>query len=118
MLKAQHKHLNDLLNELETKSRQPGHPTSPLRHQHSYLTDSFYPFEGRDGEKVRVTRDTKTSQVKECLRKIRLGNLDVYSPKWNADWRISVNMEVPGTCAISLSHIVPIDISITADYRE
>ena len=30
------------------------------------------------------------------MRKIRLGNLNIYSPKRAADWRISVNLEVPG----------------------
>ncbi|PCH39739.1 mRNA triphosphatase CET1 [Wolfiporia cocos MD-104 SS10] len=30
-----------------------------------------------------------------CVRKIRLGSLDIYSPKRAADWRISVNVEVP-----------------------
>lgn len=30
------------------------------------------------------------------MRKIRLGSLDIYSPKRHADWRISVNMEIPG----------------------
>lgn len=94
---AQHKHFNTRLNELEATSRQPNHPTSPLRYQHTFLIDTFYSSEGYDGgEKIRVTRDEKSGEVKECLRKIRLGNLDVYSPKWNADWRVSVNIEVPG----------------------
>jgi hypothetical protein len=43
-----------------------------------------------------VTRDEKTGAVIECMRKIRLGDLNVYSPKREADWRVSVNLEVPG----------------------
>lgn len=31
------------------------------------------------------------------MKKVRLGNLDIYCPKRNADWRVSVNLEVPGT---------------------
>lgn len=43
-----------------------------------------------------MTRDEKSGEVKEIIRKIRLGNLDVYSPKRHVDWRLSVNMEVRG----------------------
>jgi hypothetical protein len=32
----------------------------------------------------------------ECVRKIRLSDLNVYSPKRAADWRVSVNLEVSG----------------------
>lgn len=44
-----------------------------------------------------MTRDEKSGEVKEIIRKVRLGNLDVYSPKRQVDWRLSVNMEVRGT---------------------
>lgn len=76
-------------------------PTSPnpIAYKHHRLVDSFYPSdEGGGGgrEKVRVTRDERTGDVRECLRKIRLGDLNVFSPKRAADWRVSVNMEVPG----------------------
>jgi polynucleotide 5'-triphosphatase len=43
-----------------------------------------------------VTRNDKTGEVLATVKKVRLGNLDVYSPKQAADWRISVNVEVPG----------------------
>jgi polynucleotide 5'-triphosphatase len=43
-----------------------------------------------------VTRNEKTGDVVATVKKIRLGNLDIYSPKRAADWRISVNVEVPG----------------------
>ena len=43
-----------------------------------------------------MTRDDKTRDVIATVKKVRLGNLDVYSPKRAADWRISVNVEVPG----------------------
>lgn len=46
-----------------------------------------------------MTRDEKTGEVLECMRKIRLGDLNVYSPKREADWRVSVNLEVPGALA-------------------
>ncbi|TFK40867.1 mRNA capping enzyme [Crucibulum laeve] len=90
----QHKHYNLLLNNLKATSAQPTHPASPLAYNHLYLVDSFYATEG-DREKIRVTRDEKTGTVMECMRKVRLGDLNIYSPKRNADWRISVNVEIP-----------------------
>ncbi|KAF9077505.1 mRNA capping enzyme [Rhodocollybia butyracea] len=98
MTAAQHKHFNTLLNELKITSSQPGYAsTSPLDYHHLYLIDSFYPSESKPGDrdKIRVTRDEKTGTVTECMKKIRLGDLNIYSPKRNADWRVSVNLEVP-----------------------
>ncbi|KAJ7175742.1 CYTH-like domain-containing protein [Mycena filopes] len=92
----QHKHFNTRLNELKNASTQPGFPSTPLGYTHLYLVDSFYPGDNaHDRDKIRVTRDDKTGKVIECMRKIRLGDLNIYSPKRNADWRVSVNLEVP-----------------------
>lgn len=97
VLQAQHKHFNTLLNKLEASSRQPSHPTSPLRYTHSYLVDSFYASDDHhDRGKVRVTRDEKTGEVRECMKKVRLGDMEIFSPKRCVDWRVSVNIEVPG----------------------
>jgi polynucleotide 5'-triphosphatase len=54
-----------------------------------------------------VTRNEKTGDVLAAVKKIRLGNLDVYSPKRAADWRISVNVEVPGaySCSRNVRHV-------------
>lgn len=96
MSASQHEHFNKLLNELRTASSQPGHPSTTLAYDHLRLVDSFYSSEGSgDRDKIRVTRNEKTNEVIESLRKVRLGNLDIYSPKRAADWRISVNVEVP-----------------------
>jgi len=96
MSAMQHKHFNSLLNNLKAASNQPEHPSTPLAYSHRHLIDSFYaPENPRDRDKIRVTRDEKTGQVTECLKKVRLANLDIYSPKRAADWRISVNVEVP-----------------------
>lgn len=92
-LKAQHKHFNTLLNTLKLASTEPSHPSSPLTYAHHFLVDSFYP---SDRDKIRVTRDEKTGTVTGCMRKVRLGDLNVYCPKRRADWRISVNLEIPG----------------------
>jgi len=93
MSKNTHKHYNELLNQLKISSSQPGHPSSPLEYAHRYLIDSFYPSDTR--EKIRVTRDERTGELVECVRKIRLKDLNIFSPKRAADWRISVNLEVP-----------------------
>ncbi|TFY60530.1 hypothetical protein EVJ58_g5092 [Rhodofomes roseus] len=88
----QHKHFNTLLNGL--KLNPPPSATSPITYAHLRLVDTFYQSpDSRD--KIRVTRDEKTGKVEQCVRKIRLGDLDIYSPKRAVDWRISVNVEVP-----------------------
>jgi mRNA capping enzyme, beta chain len=101
--KVQHKHFNTLLNNLLTA---PISSSSPLTYSHKYLIDSFYASDTNDRDKIRVTRDEKTNAVIECMRKVRLGNLDVYSPRQAADWRISVNLEVPGS-SIAISSTMP-----------
>jgi len=89
----QHKHYNELLNRLMTESSRPDHHSSPVEYKHLHLVDSFYPCDRRD--KIRVTKDDKTGDVIECMRKIRLGDLNIFSPRRSADWRVSVNLEVP-----------------------
>ncbi|EKM51617.1 uncharacterized protein PHACADRAFT_261863 [Phanerochaete carnosa HHB-10118-sp] len=96
MSPAQHKHFNKLLNELKLKSSQPGHPSSPLEYTHLHLIDNFYASDDpQDREKIRVTRHEKSGEVVAVMRKVRLGSIDIYCPKRHADWRISVNMEIP-----------------------
>ncbi|KAL6300632.1 mRNA capping enzyme [Sparassis latifolia] len=94
MSPMQHKHLNTLLNNLMLTSKTSYAPTpSPLTYTHLRLVDSFYQADGHD--RIRVTRDEKTGEVHACVRKVRLGDLDIFSPKRAADWRISVNVEIP-----------------------
>ncbi|KAI0004543.1 mRNA triphosphatase CET1 [Russula compacta] len=96
MSQAQHQHYNILLNKLKEASDKPGYHSSPIAYTHSHLVDTFYASENpRDRENIRVTRNDKTGDVLATVKKVRLGNLDVYSPKRAADWRISVNLEVP-----------------------
>jgi hypothetical protein len=97
-IKMQHKHFNTLLNNLKIASNDSSHPSTPLAYSHKHLTDAFYPSDDR--EKTRVTRDDKTGTVTECVKKLRLGDLNIYSPKRAADWRISVNLEIPGTTSL------------------
>ena len=106
----QHKHFNELLNGLKVSP--PPSATSSISYTHLRLIDSFYQSpDSRD--KIRVTRDEKTGKVEQCVRKVRLGDLDIYSPKRAADWRISVNVEVPGASRRVLVFL-PIRSFITA----
>ncbi|KJA24020.1 hypothetical protein HYPSUDRAFT_39137 [Hypholoma sublateritium FD-334 SS-4] len=99
----QHKHYNQLLNGLKTASSQPSHVGSVVDYSHLYLTDRFFSVDGNDRDKIRVTTNEKTGTVLECMRKIRLGDLNIYSPKRDADWRVSVNLEVPMAHPIGVS---------------
>ncbi|KAI0662329.1 mRNA capping enzyme [Cubamyces menziesii] len=94
MSPKQHQHYNKLLNNLKTATSS-AHPASTLAYQHLHLIDNFYAPESGRGEKIRVTRNEKTGEVLATVRKIRLADLNIYSPKRAADWRISVNLEVP-----------------------
>ncbi|RDX39606.1 mRNA triphosphatase CET1 [Lentinus brumalis] len=90
MSARQHQHFNILLNKLKLEK-----PEMNINYEHLHLIDNFYAPESGRGEKLRVTRDEKTGEVRACMRKIRLGNLDIFCPKRSVDWRISVNMEIP-----------------------
>ncbi|KAK0487618.1 mRNA capping enzyme [Armillaria novae-zelandiae] len=89
MTAHQHKHYNTLLNNLKTSTA----TGAAMDYHHLYYVDTFYM--GDNKEKIRVTRDEKTGNVVECIRKIKLGTLNIYSPKRAADWRVTVNLEVP-----------------------
>lgn len=49
---------------------------------------------GRHKIKVRVTTDQKTGQVLAKIVKVRIADLDVYSPRTAFDWRLSINLEM------------------------
>ncbi|KAJ7212243.1 CYTH-like domain-containing protein [Mycena pura] len=91
----QHQHFNKRLNELKMASSQPNFPSTPLGYSHLHLVDTFYPSDNPHQDKIRVTRDEKTGTVVECMRKKRLGDLNIFSPKRKVDWRVSVSLEVP-----------------------
>ncbi|KAI9573568.1 CYTH-like domain-containing protein [Boletus coccyginus] len=96
MSATQHKHFNTLLNELQRSSSEPSHPASPLEYKHFKLVDSFFASDNpRDRDKIRVTREEMSGTVIEVTKKVRLGDLNIYSPKRAADWRVSVSLEVP-----------------------
>jgi len=44
--------------------------------------------------KVRITTDQRTGRELAKIVKVRVADLDVYSPKTNFDWRVSINLEM------------------------
>jgi len=96
----QHAAYNQALNKLAERSSNPSYPNARIRYEHTRVVDSFYTpaagsgFSSGSG-KVRLTTDSKTGEVKECIQKIRLADLNIYSPKRKLDWRVSVNTEMP-----------------------
>ena len=87
-----------MLNNLKISSTQPKWPSTPISYAHLHLVDTFY---GPDHDKIRVTREERTGNVVACVRKVRLGSLNIFCPKQVADWRISVNVEIDGACILS-----------------
>lgn len=106
LCQRQHARLNQFLNkEVEFCSGKAGphpilqpHHYYPITYKHTHTTDSFFPASqmSASGAKRRVTTNDKTGQVVECMEKIKLANLNVYSPNEEFDWRVSVNLELPG----------------------
>ena len=122
MTEAQHRSLNGFLNEAlkaslnykkpnPTSSSPPPKPRIQMSYVHTRERDTFYEL-SQAGElalppfvraqlnprhnrpKVRITTDQKTGKELARIIKVRVSDLDVYSPKTPFDWRISVNLEM------------------------
>ncbi|KAF3398755.1 mRNA-capping enzyme subunit beta [Talaromyces pinophilus] len=105
---AQHQAMNNFLNEaVKASMPQAGLNRIPLSYAHKRERDTFYEvppqelppliqnyLNPRHKPKVRVTTDQKTGEILAKIIKCRLADLDVYSPRTNVDWRISVNIEM------------------------
>lgn len=100
--------MNNFLNEaVKASMPQAGLNRIPLSYAHKRERDAFYEvppqelpplvqnyLNPRHKPKVRVTTDQKTGEILAKIIKCRLADLDVYSPRTNVDWRISVNLEM------------------------
>lgn len=109
--KVQHKNINNFLNKVFESSKLPNR--IPLDYVHLRERDSFYELPAdkyhilppsiretlnpRHKTRVRVTTDQKTGKVIKKIIKARIADLNVYSPMFAFDWRVSVNMEMPYT---------------------
>ena len=47
-----------------------------------------------DSAKVRITTDQKTGEIKAKIVKVRVADIDIFSPLTAFDWRVSVNLEM------------------------
>lgn len=93
----------------------PPPPTGPKRipmdYIHTHECDSFYELPAnqihalpkmlrehlnpRFKTKVRVTKDQRSGKILNKIVKARIADCNVYSPRTQFDWRVSVNMEMP-----------------------
>lgn len=121
MTEAQHRSLNEFLNKALVSSQAP-QPSSaaphsavraraPMSYVHTFECDSFFDLSQlgslslpgsiraqlnprNTNGKVRVTTDQKTGQEIARIVKVRVADIDIYSPRTPFDWRISVNLEM------------------------
>ncbi|KAF2453877.1 CYTH-like domain-containing protein [Lineolata rhizophorae] len=109
--------MNKFLNTETALSQQPSrhkiHYTHPKERDAFFLLPPHFALppwaahfvaERGRGPKLRVTTDLKTGRVKACIVKIRVADLNVYSPLTPFDWRVSVNIELPLSPADFLSN--------------
>lgn len=128
MTLRQHHHFNTILNMRAEEAARPEYTGAPIRYVHTREIDAFYD-PGRSSsssshnndssssssgggsgggggggrQKIRVTRDERTGQVKAggkaCIRKSRVADMNVFSPKRSFDFRISISVEQSGELA-------------------
>lgn len=98
---SQHAHFNQLLNMRVEEAAQPSYPHARIRYTHTRELDTFHSVPAPTGgtRKVRVTRDQKDPTKVKAVEKVRVADMNIFSPKRLFDWRISVSLEVPGEFA-------------------
>lgn len=94
----QHKSFNRLLNSRVEETAQPSYPHAVVRYAHTREADTFHEVSipGQPRRKVRVTRDQKDRNKVKAVEKVRVADMNIYSPKRAFDWRVSVSLENPG----------------------
>lgn len=114
--------MNNFLNEAVKGSMPQANPGRiALSYAHKKERDSFYEvpptdlppiirqnLNPRHKPRVRVTRDQRTGEILAKIVKCRVADLDIYSPRTNVDWRVSVNLEM--NYDGDISHLPPADI--------
>ena len=94
MDRGQHAHFNGLLNILVSQTNDPSHKGSKVHYARQNELDLFYTVPGTS-DRIRVTRDEKTSATTSSIVKRRIADLNIYSPRRVFDYRISINTETP-----------------------
>ncbi|KAL9577258.1 MAG: hypothetical protein Q9212_006480 [Teloschistes hypoglaucus] len=116
MTETQHRRLNGFLNQALKDSQPPPpgesqrKPRVPLSYVHTRETDTFYDLsdksisslppsvqqylDRRNRPKLRITTDQKTGKEIAKIVKVRINDIEIYSPQTLFDWRVSVSLEV------------------------
>lgn len=114
MTMEQHKRMNMYLNG-QVQAAQSGSTRTPVKYAHTKEIDQFYEVDqkafdqlpptvrvmiaqqqkqtGR-GERIRVSKDSKTGNVLRKIIKLRIENLEISSPQTEWDYRIGINLEI------------------------
>lgn len=98
MSMEQHRKFNHLLNKAFMESEKPGRV--PMKHKHRKEIDRFYEEQtvhqarGRK-ERIRITTDSESNSVLALVKKERIGDLNILSPRTSHDYRISISVEHP-----------------------
>lgn len=96
--------INKILNNRAAEQSSPSYMGAPTKYTHSkdidYLYDSV---NGDRNSKIRVTvdgsdgdRNSNEPQIKRCIQKRRLANLEISCPNQPFDYRISISTETIG----------------------
>lgn len=102
----QHKAFNMLLNSRVEEAAQPAYASARVRYAHTRELDTFHDVPAHQGQprrKVRVTRDQKDKTKVHAVEKVRVADMNVFSPKRRFDWRVSVSLEMPGASSLASS---------------
>lgn len=108
------KFLNKVFQDSQNSQKRPftdeNQPRVPINYRHTRECDSFYELSAsglnnlplairnslnsrRQNAKVRITTDQQTGATLAQIVKVRLADLDVYSPNTEFDYRVSINLE-------------------------
>ncbi|GAA5974638.1 hypothetical protein JCM11641_007035 [Rhodosporidiobolus odoratus] len=91
----QHKSFNRLLNSRVEESAAPTYPHAPVRYAHTREIDTFHTAPSSSTGKVRVTTNQKDRSRRKAVEKVRVADMNIFSPKRMFDWRVSVSLENP-----------------------
>ncbi|KAJ2503510.1 mRNA-capping enzyme subunit beta [Coemansia sp. RSA 1972] len=92
MTVQQHAMFNKLFNQRVDETRRPEFRGSRVEYRHTKEIDHFYRI---NGTRVRVTRNKETGEVLGVITKIKVADLNIYSPRTKLDIRITINEEQP-----------------------
>ncbi|KAJ2338230.1 mRNA-capping enzyme subunit beta, partial [Coemansia sp. RSA 2618] len=92
MTVQQHAMFNKLLNQRVDETRRADFRGSRVEYRHTKEIDHFYRM---NGTRVRVTRDKETGEVLDVITKIKVADLNIFSPRTKLDIRITINEEQP-----------------------